>query len=686
MANSVFRVFVFVSLLVIGLTIPAHSQCLVVTPTGSGSGTGADWNNAIHGANLAAVVARNNVYYLAGGSYNFANGSQNFSTPDNGTQTITIRAATAADHGVGAGCGQTGFTAGMAASGSNQVVFKCSTCLSGSFAAHMGFFTDHWVLDGNETRKTVSDSSSAYNMKVDNSWNGTSTSGDLGIDIRLGAVGSGPTDITIQYMEFAGTGLDAYNVDTAPISSISCVGGTTANVTLGAQRENNYAFVGQWVMIGGTTNYDTAFTLSDSHSQQQFNIMNPGCSWSGGTATCTLQSAPVAHIGGDVVIAGNSVSGYNGTFPITGVNYTNKTLSYTISDPGSTGTGGTASCNNSIGVQISSVTDPTHFSVSGNRYTCSGATETIGILAGPVVQGENAVYMVGDGQTPGSGPSNVAVLYSFYHDGIGAWELGETTNVSIKYSACERLSSHPINFHAQCLADSGSDGLTYAYNRDLDFEGTGDMGALYRNHTQTSSNWKIFGNVFGLTNGNPYARINAGNGEVFCINTGITCSNWYILNNTVVGSGTPFDTHWGWVLNQAAADHIVIKNNLAYNTMQNNGTWFNSLNSGIGSSEDYNTYLNLGSSAPTLDQHDFAINSAPDPFVNSAGYNYLLSSETVAPHLNDGISTYALLPANTIDPTGATRGADGTWDRGAFEFNGTAARPNPPQNLGASVH
>lgn len=249
--NRVLRGFAFGFLLVIGLHSLAYSKCLDVTTTGSGSHTGADWNNALVGSDLASLVARGNVYYLAGGAYDFSNGDQTFMTPDNGTQTITIRAATPADQGSSAGCGQTGWTGIMAASGSNQVAFRCSTCLSNSFNYHLRFLTDYWIIDGNDpTRTTVSDSSSSYNMAVDNSWQGGARDGSgLGFHVMLGSAGNPIHDITMNYIEYKGTGLDSMNVDPQAIATISC-NANVATISLAGQRNHAYLFPGEWVTIG----------------------------------------------------------------------------------------------------------------------------------------------------------------------------------------------------------------------------------------------------------------------------------------------------------------------------------------------------------------------------------------------------------------------------------------------------
>jgi hypothetical protein len=68
-----------------------------VTAAGRGLQNGSDWNNAFAWSSLTFV--RGLTYYLADGSY----GSKTISTATSGTQTITIKKATAADHGTSVG-------------------------------------------------------------------------------------------------------------------------------------------------------------------------------------------------------------------------------------------------------------------------------------------------------------------------------------------------------------------------------------------------------------------------------------------------------------------------------------------------------------------------------------------------------------------------------------------------------
>lgn len=75
----------------------------------AGAGTGADWNDAYTA--LPATLVRGAVYYVAGGSY----GGYTFDDAVSGTQWITIRKATEADHGT-----ETGWTREY---GTSQAVF-----------------------------------------------------------------------------------------------------------------------------------------------------------------------------------------------------------------------------------------------------------------------------------------------------------------------------------------------------------------------------------------------------------------------------------------------------------------------------------------------------------------------------------------------------------------------------------
>jgi hypothetical protein len=70
--------------------------------------------------------------------------------------------------------------------------------------------------------------------------------------------------------------------------------------------------------------------------------------------------------------------------------------------------------------------------------------------------------------------------------------------------------------------------------------------------------------------------------------------------------------------------------------------------------------------------------SASNPFAN-AGACCVLALDTSA-----GTNTHALVPGNDVDMNGVSRGANGTWDRGALQIS--SAPPKTPTNLTATPH
>jgi hypothetical protein len=71
-----------------------------VRKAASGTGTGADWTNACTDFTGNCALARGITYYVATGTYT---GPQHISTAVSGTTLVTIKGATAADHGIATG-------------------------------------------------------------------------------------------------------------------------------------------------------------------------------------------------------------------------------------------------------------------------------------------------------------------------------------------------------------------------------------------------------------------------------------------------------------------------------------------------------------------------------------------------------------------------------------------------------
>lgn len=114
-----------------------------------------------------------------------------------------------------------------------------------------------------------------------------------------------------------------------------------------------------------------------------------------------------------------------------------------------------------------------------------------------------------------------------------------------------------------------------------------------------------------------------------------------------------------------AVSNIEVRNNMYVNSQFSN----NPSNSGVTSSHNF-YYNNTGSFVPTgeIGQQ----NGTSNPFLNAPAADFRLKGPTLAGFKLDG--TYS------TDALGVLRGADGLWDRGAFEFGGKPL-PKTPTNF-----
>lgn len=132
--------FIFISVLMLSASGAfAQVTCYAITPSTSGSGTGASWTNA-HGG--IPTLTRGTRYYFADGSYS----AYTFSTAVSGTTTIEFRKAQSYDFGrTSDGCSNdisSGFNAGTM--GAAQAVFS-------SGGAAITVSTNFFTMNGNGT-------------------------------------------------------------------------------------------------------------------------------------------------------------------------------------------------------------------------------------------------------------------------------------------------------------------------------------------------------------------------------------------------------------------------------------------------------------------------------------------------------------------------------------------------------
>jgi hypothetical protein len=210
-------------------------------------------------------------------------------------------------------------------------------------------------------------------------------------------------------------------------------------------------------------------------------------------------------------------------------------------------------------------------------------------------------------------------------------------------------------------------GATIRYNFFQDVCSTACIAAP-GGGTPTIANWAIYGNVFFWDTAWQTSSSNVGldNGIIGLPGADNTGNSGYLYfyNNTIVG----IQNSGG--LNNSGIDAPTTGN---MDKQDLNNIWYQCASPtkahGSFTVADYNSFYASGSSDQSEGSHTKVYSSAPAIFVNLGGYNFRLTSATDAGEV--------LASPYNLDPDGNTRGADGVWDRGAYEY-GAAPSTNPP--------
>ena len=267
-----------------------------------------------------------------------------------------------------------------------------------------------------------------------------------------------------------------------------------------------------------------------------------------------------------------------------------------------------------------------------------------------------------------TGNSNITFQNCALHDSDRTIFLmrGNWRNLRVDSSYLARNTSTPA-IHGELLSMTDSDGVVFSNNVIEDIEGTAVFAGL---NNGAASNWKIYGNVVMHTANYVSTRSGRANfgfsAFIFVANDASnnnTGSNFLVYNNTFYN----IKGLWSGVVIQAGSGGNVIQNNIWYSSVRTG----NQVNATVSHNWYYNTVQDGDSSSTKV-----VCTSNCSIFVDAAGKNLGLAMPVPA-----GI---ALSSPYNIDPSGQTRGADGTWDRGAFEYRsgGTApTAPAPPLNV-----
>lgn len=179
----------FAIILLFALPCLALGANYTVSPTGSGSKNGSNWENCMDWSTMSFV--RGNTYYLVDGTY----AGKLLDTATSGSTYITIRKATTANY-----TDVTDTTGWVSTMGDGQVVFSTEV----SYSTIMRFKSDYWIIDG-VSGGGYGSWTSGHGIKFD------SPTADGLVAIELSMSAGGPSDrvdvnyVTLSHIEMDGS-------------------------------------------------------------------------------------------------------------------------------------------------------------------------------------------------------------------------------------------------------------------------------------------------------------------------------------------------------------------------------------------------------------------------------------------------------------------------------------------------
>lgn len=263
--------------------------------------------------------------------------------------------------------------------------------------------------------------------------------------------------------------------------------------------------------------------------------------------------------------------------------------------------------------------------------------------------------------------SNVTVSYAYLHDAGRTLIFNRASNSIFEYIYFGHFESVSAQ-HAEALSmwkvlydpDPNVQVLntTFRYNVISHMEGTGGLivagNGLY-----------VYGNLF--MQHPQFSDGETGNGMI---------STWtkYSLINVKIYNNVFVNVQKSIGFPNTSSSGNEVKNNIFYNS--STSTFENV------SQFDHNLYINSNVQV-TPDSSSKIVNNSPDPFVDWKNGDVRLSSSNFVA-INQGTNAGT---AYNRDPAGSTRGEDGYWDIGAYEYSDSILPPpeSTPPPTGTDV-
>lgn len=224
-------------------------------------------------------------------------------------------------------------------------------------------------------------------------------------------------------------------------------------------------------------------------------------------------------------------------------------------------------------------------------------------------------------------------------------DYGQKNNWAFEYNVNRNMWSSSAN-HGECLNanESNIGNLTVRFNLFLDWSTDYSTATIVANNSNVNGAM-ICGNIFKNVSGT--------NGIITGTSAG-TMNNVKVYNNTFHIFTAGFDL---WLGNsQSTSVGNEARNNIiAQMSRSISGNW----------NTNYDMFV---STTGSLSEPN-TVTTTVSPFTNPTANNYTLTGPTTAGQTVTGCTT---------DYLGNTRGADGTWDRGALEYRAGGADITPP--------
>ena len=190
-------------------------------------------------------------------------------------------------------------------------------------------------------------------------------------------------------------------------------------------------------------------------------------------------------------------------------------------------------------------------------------------------------------------------------------------------------------------------------------------------------NWLVYGNVIYRKNAKSTEHTDA----VILGGSAASVTGWKVYNNVIAGMASP---------SSGGLQRVSILINGSGNQVYNN-IWYDigaagyiaCAAGGAGSSCTHNWCYSGSTAACSVGAS--SITGTGNPFVNYSGGDFRLTSATNARNNGKNLTGVSGFSDGAIDLYGRQRGADGSWDIGAYEFaSGDTLAPLPPVNLRSS--